>query len=116
MTVNQQLIAALDDLGLPIVPGADTEHRPRCLSYIYDLLPIQFADDQPKFLRALVQVHLVLPLRENGVKLRLGIARALQVHGFSWPEVVDAGDGDAQHYVFETEILTNLEGQVCLKE
>ena len=116
MTVNQRLIEALEGFGLPVVPGADTAHRDRCLSFLYDLLPAQFADNAPRFLRALVQVHLTLPLDEDSVKLRLDIARALAAHGFSWPEIVDAGDGDAQHHVLETEILTNLEGQVCLTE
>ena len=116
MTVNQWLIEALEDFGLPVVPGADTAHRARCLSFVYDLLPAQFADNAPRFFRALVQVHLILPLDEDSVALRLKLARALADRGFAWPEIVDAGDGNAQHYVLETEILTNLEGQVCLTE
>ena len=116
MTVNKRLIEALKGFGLPVVPGADTQHRDRCLSFCYDLLPAQCADNAPGFLRALVQVHLTLPLDEDSVALRFKLARALADCGFAWPEMVDASDGDAQHDVLETEILTDLEGQVCLTE
>ena len=37
---NQRLIAALEPLGLPVVPDVDTKHRPRVLVFNYDLLPV----------------------------------------------------------------------------
>lgn len=109
MTVNACLRGALSGLGLEVLPEVDEQHRERCFTFNYDMVPAQFADNRPMWYRCLVQVHLFLPLKENSVKLRQGAAAALFSAGFTWPEVVDASDEEAQHYVFETETITKLE-------
>lgn len=105
MTLNQRLIAALEPLGLPVVPDVDTKHRPRVLVFNYDLLPFQPADNRPLWYRALIQVHLYLPLKENGVGLAGQVAAALAGAGMTWPEIIDATDEETQHRVFECETL-----------
>lgn len=105
MTLNQRLIGALEPLGLPVVPDVDTQHRPRCLVFNYDLLPTQAADNRPIWYRALVQIHLYLPLKENSLAIRSKVAQALTGAGMTWPEVVDATDEETQHKVFECETL-----------
>lgn len=105
MTLNQRLIAALEPLGLPVVPDVDTGHRARVLVFNYDLLPVQPADNRPTWYRALLQVHLYLPLGENGQGLVGRTAAALAGAGMTWPEIIDATDEETQHKVFECEAL-----------
>lgn len=109
MNLNQRLIKALSPLGLPAAPDVDVKHRNRTFTFNYDLLPDQFADGRPLYWRALVQVHLFLPLEEDSVALRGMIPGILAGAGFTWPEVVDATDGQSQHYVFETETIMKVE-------
>lgn len=105
MTVNQRLRTALEPLGMPVLPNVDTMHLERCIVFHSDLRPVQFAGNRPCWYIALVQVHLFLPLREDGVALQGQVVRALAQAGFSWPEVVDATDEEGQHKVFECELL-----------
>lgn len=110
MSVNQKIIAAVGALGLPVVPGVDGAHRDRVITFNYELIPAQWADDRPRYWRALIQVHLMLPPSENGLALKGALAKALADHGFIWPEIADATDQEGQHYVFETEQIMKLEG------
>lgn len=105
MTLNEKLRSALEPLGLPVVPGVDSRSRERVITFQYDLLPWQFADNAPMYYKALVQVHLFLPLPENGLRLRREILSALTAGGFTWPEVIDAGNDNGQHWVFECQAL-----------
>ena len=82
MTLNQRIIQVLSPLGLPVVPDVDTLHRPRCLVFNYDLLPAQPADNRPTWYKALIQVHLYLPLGNEGT-----------------PEAGDGGVGGCRHDV-----------------
>ena len=105
MTLYQRLSTALKPLGIPVQPDVDTKNRERCIVFHYDLRPVQFAGNRPCWYKALVQVHLFLPLGEDGVVLQGRVIRALAQAGFTWPEVVDATDEEGQHKVFECELL-----------
>ncbi len=105
MTLNQRIIQALKPLGLPVVPDVDTLHRPRCLVFNYDLIPAQPADNRPTWYKALIQVHLYLPLGNDGRELRRQVMEALVDAGMTWPEIIDATDDETQHKVFECETL-----------
>lgn len=109
LELNARLQTTLEGLGLPVVPGAAVGGEERVVTYNYDLLPVQHADDRPLFQNALVQVHLFLPRRENSVVLRSRVIAALLRGGFTFPEVVDATDETGQHYVYETSIILSLE-------
>lgn len=108
MTINQRIRGALAGLGLPAVPNVDTKKRDRCFTFNYDLLPIGFADNCPSSYKALIQVHLFLPLKEDPLVLKERTILALAAVGFTWPEVVDASDDEAQHFVFECEALEEV--------
>lgn len=109
MTLNQVIRAGLEPLGLPVVPDVDTQHRPRCFTFHYDLLPVQFRDNGPAWYQALVQIHLFLPLGENSLALVERTAHALVLAGLTWPEVVDGTDESGQHKIFECEALVPLQ-------
>ena len=87
MTLNQRIIQALSPLGN------------------YDLLPTQHADNRPTWYKALIQVHLYLPLGNDGRELRRQVLEALVDAGMTWPEIIDATDDETQHKVFECETL-----------
>lgn len=103
MTLNQRIIGALEPLGLPVVPDVDTLHRERCFVFQYDEGPTAFCDDQPWIRTYQIQVHLFLPLGENGLALVEGADRALRSAGLGPVDVVDAADEGGQHKVLECE-------------
>lgn len=105
MTINDKIKRALAPLGLPVKAGVYQGNEVRYMTFNYDLLPCQFVGNRPIYYRALVQVHLFLPLGENGVVLRRQTAEALSGAGFTWPESIDASDEEGQHIVFECEII-----------
>lgn len=109
MTVNERIKGALEGLGLPVKPDVYKGGAKSYFVFNYDLAPFEFADNGPIRYKALIQVHLILPLGVNSVPYRYKTIQALVGAGFTWPEVVDATDGETQHFVFETELLTKLE-------
>lgn len=109
MTVNERIKGALEGLGLPVKPDVYKGGAKSYFVFNYDLVPFVFANNRPIGYKALIQVHLILPLGVNSVPYRYKTIQALVGAGFTWPEVVDATDGETQHFVFETELLTKLE-------
>lgn len=107
MTINARIIAALKPLDCPVVPGMYAGEETRYITFNFDLIPTAFADNRPVFWRALIQIHLFAPLGVNLVSQRGEIIAALSGAGFAWPDIVEAADQDAQHFVFETEFLTD---------
>lgn len=106
MTVNERIKAALNPMGFPVKPDRYKGDAESYFVFNYDLIPFQFADNRPTWYKALVQVHLFLPLGENSVARRMETAQALAAAGFTWPEIIDASDRETQHLVFECEAIT----------
>lgn len=109
MTVNEAIIQALAGFGDPVVPGLYTGDATRYYTFNYDLIPAQFADNQPIYERALIQVHFFAPLDYNSVRRRNETRKALIGAGLSWPATTDASDRDSQHFVFECETIIEIE-------
>ena len=110
MTVNAMLLSALTPIMSIVRPDVYTGEETRYIVFNYDLVPTNFADNTTPLWKALVQVHLILPIGENSVALRARIATELKTAGFTMPEIIDATDKDSQHFVFETETITTLKG------
>lgn len=110
MTINEQVIQALEPLGYPVVPDRYTGDEKIYLTFNYGSRGGLFSDDAPQFDICMLQVHLFAPHGANVVALRGSIRQRLFAAGFTWPEVTDAGAGDrtqdpeGQHIVFECEI------------
>ena len=91
----------------PIVPivkpniytGSETEY----IVFNYSELPTLHADSCPRAIRYLVQVHWFLPLKANPNTKKRRIKNALLDAGFTYPSVIDASDGEGQHFTFECE-------------
>lgn len=112
MGLNERIKTALLQFGDPVVPGLSTGEETRYYTFNYDLIPCQFAGNRPVYYKALVQVHLFAPLTFNYIRRTAETAQALAGAGFTWPDVVDASEKDARHFVFECEAITkNEEGE-----
>lgn len=111
MTLNAMLLGALKPVVPTVAPGVYTGEETKYITFNYDLVPVNFSDNRTNWWKALIQVHLVLPLGENSVKLRADISSALVKADFTPPEIIDATDKDCQHYVFETESIISMKGE-----
>lgn len=100
MTTDAAIKAALETI-LPLYPNKYTGTELEYIVYNYSTIPEVFADSVPHAARYLVQVHLYLPDKKNPNPYKLAISRALKEHGFTWPSITNASDGDGQHYTFE---------------
>lgn len=103
MTVGEQVKQALGGLGLPMEQGTYTGNAHRYLTYNYDLVPAVFADNRVLWYKALVQVHLVVPLQTPVMPLAHRAMAALVVGGFTAPEVIDTHEAERRHLVLECE-------------
>lgn len=103
MILNQCIIQTLKSLGLPVAPDMGTLHRPRCLVFNYDLIPIQLANNRPTWCKALIQVHLYLPLENGGREIRRQVLEVLVDAGMTRSEIIDATNEETQHKIFECE-------------
>lgn len=93
----------------PIIPivkpnvytGSETEY---CV-FNYTELPTLHGDNSPHAIRYLVQVHWFLPTGTNPNAKKKQIKNALMNAGFTYPSVINASDGDGQHFVFECQYV-----------
>ena len=114
MTVNERIIAALKPEGFPVKPDLYDGQEDIFYTFNFDTRGELFADDAPQCEVCLIQVHLTCPRRFDSVELRRRTVKRLFQAGFTYPEVTNASDKDAQHYVFECEWIEGVEadGQI----
>ena len=106
MSIEERIRAAV----LPIVPICEPDlyeggAEVYCTFNINEI-PIAFGDDAPRYTRCLIQLHLFAPgwpKPPSTRKLRRQLCRAVLEAGFTYPEVNDASEKEAQHYVLEFE-------------
>lgn len=110
MSVNSEIIAALAPLSLPTVPNIYTGTASTYMTFNYNTLPDDFADNEPQHERYLIQVHLVSPVATNTLTLQSSIKTLLLSAGFDYPSTIDASDDTEQHIVFETETVVYIGG------
>ena len=106
MNIDERIRAAV----LPIVPicepdfydgGAETY-----CTFNMTEIPTAFGDDAPRAVRYLIQLHLFAPgwpKPPTTRMLRKQLCRAVLEAGFTYPEVTNASEKEAQHYVLEFE-------------
>ena len=112
MSVNSIIKTALQ----PLIPNPDPAtptvtadiYKGTAREYItfnYTELPELHAEGKPNIIRYLIQIHWWLPLKTSITAKKKQIKNALKNAGFTYPSVVNASDGDGQHYVFECEVF-----------
>ncbi len=111
MSVNQRILAALRPLGLAVAPDS---HRPEegdtYITFGYNVRGDHYGDDAPQVEVYACMIHLWAPLGVNLLDTRQSIRLRLKSAGFSWPDEIDAGDEDGQHYVYDCEIAVWIGG------
>ena len=106
MNIDERIRAAV----LPIVPICepdlyDGEESTYC-TFNMEEIPTAFGDDAPHAVRYLIQLHLYAPgwpKPPSTRQLRKQLCRAVLDAGFTYPEVTNASEKEAQHYVLEFE-------------
>ena len=100
----EELIQALEPLGIDIYANDYAGEDETYLVFNADTVPIMFSDDRPQYERVLIQVHLFAPVNNDTNDVQREIRYALQSAGFAYPSTINASDKAYQHIVFETEI------------
>ena len=102
--IDSTIITALEDFGVPVQPngyaGTDLEY----ISYTYSELGAVFADSKPHAIRYLVDLSWYLPHGKDPSVGKDSIRHLLKDAGATWPSIINANDGEGQHYVFEFEM------------
>ena len=105
MSINERIIHALSPLGLPVHPDV---HRPEdgdlYITFGYNVRPDAFGDNVPQVEVSDVSVELWAARGKNVLQLRRLIRLMLNESGFTWPDEIDAGDEDGQHFVYECQL------------
>lgn len=113
MTVNEKIIEALKEFGMPIALNHYSGKENRYIEFdLYDDSGALFCDDAPEFDIIYVQVHVFLPAEEPYLKLKKDIRQALMEAGFCYADITESVDSNpANGYPkgirqinFETEI------------
>lgn len=104
MSVDSKISSALESV-LPgaVFPNVYTGALLEYAVWAYTEIPEVFADRAPHAARYLVQVHYYLPPKQNPNPTKRALQRALFDAGCTWPSILNAGDGEGQHYVLECE-------------
>lgn len=102
MTTEARIIEAIR----PIVPDVEPNaYRGKALTYCafsIDSYPVKFAESTAVGVRDSVSLHLFLPTGDSPVALKRRIIVALVAAGATYPSVINASDGDGQHYVLNS--------------
>ena len=107
LTVNEQIIQALQRFGYPIAQGF---YEGKQKEYITFDLPDDrgtcYADDGPGDTIVDVKIHLTVPLEKDYLTTKKEIRKALYQAGFAYPDVtvLTEPDGRNRRIIFETQI------------
>ena len=101
---------------LPVVPicepGVYTGEETTYCTFNMDEMPTAHANNHPRAIRYLIQLHLFMP---GGAKppspraTKWALCRAILGAGFTYPRVENASDAETQHLVLEFE---GVDGEV----
>lgn len=107
MTVNEKIINALKQFGIPVFPDFFDGDAPEYFTFNYaDDRPADFGDDIPLHIVAYMQIHYFCGMDKDYLSIKKKIRKALFDAGFTYPEVTDATivEDGIRHLVFECEI------------
>ncbi len=103
MSWAERLRNALAGLGMPCAQGSYGGAETPYFVFNANIIPDNYADNEPQHERILVQLHLFAAMTLDTTTLRKEIKLAVQAAGFSYPSEEDVSDEDGQHVVFELE-------------
>ncbi|MEN6594696.1 MAG: hypothetical protein ABFC31_07125 [Clostridiaceae bacterium] len=104
MSVESDIIAAVSS----IAPCSANTYTGTATTYfvIYaDTIPANFANDEPRSERFLIQLHFFCPITTDTTTVRKQIKDAISAAGFSYPSMVNGGDDKTVRLIFEFEAI-----------
>lgn len=104
MSIEASIKAAVASTGYPCAANIYTGSAETYFVFNYQVIPDNFADNEPQHERYLVQLHLYAPHTLNTATIRKTI-RGLIKSAFTAPSEMAASDELNQHYVYEFEVL-----------
>ena len=114
MNINERIIGALKEYGMPIYPNHYSGTEKRYIEFdLYDDTGACFCDDEPEFDVVLSQIHVFLPMEEPYLELKKQIRQSLYAAGFSYADITEIVEPEEtaqypkgiRHLTFEVEIL-----------
>lgn len=107
MTVNEKIIGALKQFGIPALPDFYDGDAPEYFTFDYaDDRATDFGDNVPLHVVAYIQVHYFCQMDKDYLSMKKKIRQALFDAGFTYPDATDATitEDKIRHLVFECEI------------
>jgi hypothetical protein len=108
MSVASRILSALSAVGPPCEQTTYTGTADSWITFNLASAPDYYVDNDARYERYLIQVHLIAPLPQNLTALTGQIKDALYAAGFGRATMQDASDPVAdrkRHLVFECEAL-----------
>lgn len=101
--VNSTIINALQHIA-PVYPDFYTAKEKEYIVFTFDIRPRLFGDDDAEYNLFDVRIDYIAPCKENVIRKRVAIIKALKEIG-TYPTEVNASIDEYQHYVYETEMV-----------
>lgn len=107
MTTYEKIVEAIKPFHYPYAPDLYKGDKDRYFTYNYvEDRGEGFADDEPFYVVASVQVHFYMPADESFTSIKKKIRNALFKAGFTYPEITVLTENDTKkrHIIFECDI------------
>lgn len=112
MSTNAVIIQALKPFGYPCKPNHYTGSDKKYFTFNYaDERGADYGDNEPGCIKASMQIHFFLPLKENYISEKKKIREALFAAGFTYPIVTELieTENEVRHIVYECDIIEERE-------
>ena len=108
-SVDKQLVSTLSVFGYDVEKIPYTGKNKQYLVFNYATVPVNHSDDEPEYVKYLMQVHLYAPVNAKVTGLVKQIKVAIHNADFTFPETNDLSDANERHIVFETEKIEAID-------
>lgn len=109
MDLDTLITTTLSPLGYPVYANQYNGDDDIFFVFNYTTYPDGFWDDAANAEKYLVQIHLFAPHGDNINALRKKTKKTIANAGFVWPSEVNASETSCQHYVYECEIIMEID-------
>ena len=108
--INDAIIEALRPTGIYTTANRKQAKTNVYFVFNYDSTGDNFGDDAPNNERYLIQIHLFCPPDKDTVELIGKVKKLLFENDFTFPEMINDSDEEAQHLIFECEKVVEVYG------
>jgi hypothetical protein len=102
VSINSTIRTAITPIVAVCVPDVYEGTEKEYCTFNWSTWPAEFIDNKATEIGYSVQIHWFAPTGINPISKLKQMCAAVETAGMSYPSVVNASDGDGQHYVIET--------------